>query len=169
MKEVKAVLPRDLKLMWGVAAADFDKTGHVFELYAIRSTERNGRAPLEGDVVTDATDTYDEYHRPAVSMSMNTEGARRWAQLTKQNINKAIAIVLDNYVYSAPNVINEITGGNSSITGNFTPEQTKDLANVLKSGKMPAPARIVQEDIDDLYVRNVRLHPGYDCQRCIVC
>ena len=147
MKEVKAVLPRDLKLMWGVAAADFDKTGHVFELYAIRSTERNGRAPLEGDVVTDATDTYDEYHRPAVSMSMNTEGARRWAQLTKQNINKAIAIVLDNYVYSAPNVINEITGGNSSITGNFTPEQTKDLANVLKSGKMPAPARIVQEDI----------------------
>ena len=147
MKEVKAVLPRDLKLMWGVAAADFDKTGHVFELYAIRSTERNGRAPLEGDVVTDATDTYDEYHRPAVSMSMNTEGARRWAQLTKQNINKAIAIVLDNYVYSAPNVINEITGGNSSITGNFTPEQTKDLANVLESGKMPAPARIVQEDI----------------------
>ena len=147
MKEVKAVLPRDLKLMWGVAAADFDKTGHVFELYAIRSTERNGRAPLEGDVVTDATDTYDEYHRPAVSMSMNTEGARRWAQLTKQNINKAIAIVLDNYVYSAPNVINEITGGNSSITGNFTPEQTKDLANVLKSGKMPAPARIVQEDL----------------------
>ena len=143
MKEVKAVLPRDLKLMWGVAAADFDKTGHVFELYAVR----NGRAPLEGDVVTDATDTYDEYHRPAVSMSMNTEGARRWAQLTKQNINKAIAIVLDNYVYSAPNVMNEITGGNSSITGNFTPEQTKDLANVLESGKMPAPARIVQEDI----------------------
>ena len=147
MKEVKAVLPRDLKLMWSVAAADFDKTGHVFELYAIHSTERNGRAPLEGDVVTDATDTYDEHHRPAVSMSMNTEGARRWAQLTKQNINKAIAIVLDNYVYSAPNVINEITGGNSSITGNFTPEQTKDLANVLRSGKMPAPARIVQEDI----------------------
>ncbi len=147
MKEVQAVLPRDLKLMWGVAAADFDKTGHVFELYAIRSTERNGRAPLEGDVVTDASDTYDEYHRPAVSMSMNTEGSRRWAQLTKQNIGKSIAIVLDNYVYSAPRVNGEITGGNSSITGSFTPEQTKDLANVLKTGKMPAPARIVQEDI----------------------
>ena len=146
-KEVKEVFPRDLKLMWGVKAADFDKTGRIFELYAIKSTERNGRAPLEGDVVTTAKDEYDQYNKPCVSMSMNTEGSRRWAVLTKQNVGHAIAIVLDGYVYSAPNVINEITGGNSSITGNFTPEDTKDLANVLKSGKMPAPARIVQEDI----------------------
>ena len=147
LDEVKRVMPRDLKLMWGVAASDLDKTGRIFELYAIRSTERNGRAPLEGDVVVDASDTYDDFHKPAVSMTMNNDGARRWATLTKKNIQRAIAIVLDGYVYSAPNVINEITGGQSSITGNFTPEQTKDLANVLKTGKMPAPARIVQEDI----------------------
>ena len=145
LKSVKDILPRDLKLMWGVAA--MDKEGQIYELFAIKSTERNGRAPLEGDVVTDARDSYDQYNRPCVSMSMNTEGARRWAVLTKQNIGKAIAIVLDGYVYSAPNVNGEITGGNSEISGSFTPEQTKDLANVLKSGKMPAPARIVQEDI----------------------
>ena len=145
LKSVKDILPRDLKLMWGVAA--MDKEGQIYELFAIKSTERNGRAPLEGDVVTDARDSYDQYNRPCVSMSMNTDGARRWAVLTKQNIGKAIAIVLDGYVYSAPNVNGEITGGNSEISGSFTPEQTKDLANVLKSGKMPAPARIVQEDI----------------------
>ena len=147
MKEVKEMLPKDLRLKWGVKAADFDKQGRIFELYAIKSTERNGRAPLEGDVITDAKDEYDQFNKPCVSMSMNTDGARRWAQLTKQNIGKSIAIVLDGYVYSAPNVNNEITGGNSQITGHFTPEQAKDLANVLRSGKMPAPAHIVQEDI----------------------
>ena len=147
MKAVKEVMPRDLKLMWGVKASDMDKTGRIFELYAIKSTERNGRAPLEGDVVTDAKDEYDQFNKPCVSMSMNTEGSRRWAALTKKNIGREIAIVLDGYVYSAPRVNSEITGGNSQITGNFTPEVTKDLANVLKSGKMPAPARIVQEDI----------------------
>ena len=102
---------------------------------------------MEGDVVNDAKDEYDQWGKPAVSMEMNTDGARRWALLTKQNIGKSIAIVLDGYVYSAPNVNSEITGGRSQITGHFTPEQAKDLANVLKSGKMPAPARIVQEDI----------------------
>ncbi len=142
----KNTLPKDLSLKWGVKAADFDKKAETFELYAIKVTERNGRAPLEGDVITDAKDEFDQFGKPSVSMSMNTDGARRWAQLTKQNIGKAIAIVLDGYVYSAPNVNSEITGGNSQITGNFTPEDTKDLANVLKSGKMPAPARIVQED-----------------------
>ena len=147
MREVIAELPKDLRLKWGVAPADFDKKGQTFELYAIKSTERNGKAPLEGDVVTDAKDEFDQYSKPAVSMTMNTDGARRWAQLTKQNIGRSIAIVLDNYVYSAPNVSTEITGGNSIITGNFSPEQSKDLANVLKSGKMPAPAHIVQEDI----------------------
>ena len=147
MKEAQTILPKELRLKWGVKAADFDKTGQIFELYAIKSTERNGKAPLEGDVVTDARDEFDNFGKPSVSMSMNTDGSRRWAALTKNNIGKAIAIVLDGYVYSAPNVNSEITGGNSQITGNFTPEVTKDLANVLKSGKMPAPARIVQEDI----------------------
>ena len=144
-EEVKALLPRDLKLMWGVKAIDED--GKVFELYAIKSTQRNGRAPLEGDVIVSATDDYDSNGRPSVSMTMNSDGARRWAQLTKQNINKPIAIALDGYIYSAPNVQNEITGGQSQITGQFSQEDTKDLANVLKSGKMPAPAKIVQEDI----------------------
>ncbi len=147
MPEVMAEMPKDLRLKWGVSAFEYDPKAQTFELYAIRSTERNGKAPLEGDVVVNAKDEYDQYGKPAVSMSMNTDGARRWAQLTKQNIGKSIAIVLDGYVYSAPNVNNEITGGNSQITGHFTPEQAKDLANVLKSGKMPAPAHIVQEDI----------------------
>ena len=147
MKEAQTILPKELRLKWGVKAADFDKSGQVYELYAIKSTERNGRAPLEGDVITDAKDDFDNFGKPSVSMSMNTDGSRRWATLTKNNVGRAIAIVLDGYVYSAPNVNGEITGGHSQITGNFTPEVTKDLANVLKSGKMPAPARIVQEDI----------------------
>ena len=147
MPEIKADLPKDLRLKWGVSPSEFDKKGQTFELYANKSTERNGKAPLEGDVVTDAKDEFDQYSKPAVSMTMNSDGARRWAQLTKQNIGRSIAIVLDNYVYSAPNVNSEITGGRSQITGHFTPEQAKDLANVLKSGKMPAPAHIVQEDI----------------------
>ena len=147
MKEVKEMLPKDLRLKWGVKGADFDKTGRIFELYAIKSSERNGRAPLEGDVITDAKDEFDNFGKPCVSMSMNTDGSRRWAVLTKNNVGKAIAIVLDGYVYSATNVNGEITGGHSQITGHFTPEVTKDLANVLRSGKMPAPARIVQEDI----------------------
>ena len=145
--EVKKILPRDLRLHWGVRAIDAETTNLFYELYAIKSTQRNGRAPLEGDVVVSAADTYDQYGRPCVTMSMNTDGARRWANLTKNNIGRAIAIVLDGCVYSAPNVNSEITGGRSEITGNFTIEQTKDLANVLRSGKMPAPARIVQEDI----------------------
>ena len=145
--EVKKILPRDLRLYWGVRAVDAETTNLFYELYAIKSSQRNGRAPLEGDVVVSAADTYDQHGRPCVTMSMNTDGSRRWAQLTKNNIGRAIAIVLDGCVYSAPNVSNEITGGRSEITGNFTIEQTKDLANVLRSGKMPAPARIVQEDI----------------------
>ena len=147
MPEIQAELPKDLRLKWGVSAADFDKKGQTFELYAIKSTERNGKAPLEGDVVVDAKNEFDQYNHPSVGMTMNQDGSRRWAQLTKQNIGRSIAIVLDNYVYSAPNVNSEITGGRSQITGHFTPEQAKDLANVLKSGKMPAPAHIVQEDI----------------------
>ncbi len=145
MKEAQALLPKDLSLKWGVKA--MDKAGQMFELYAIKVTERNGKAPLEGDVITDARNEYGQYNNPCVSMSMNTDGSRRWAVLTKNNVGRAIAIVLDGYVYSAPNVNGEISGGNSQISGSFTPEETLDLANVLKSGKMPAPARIVQEDI----------------------
>ena len=147
MPEVKENLPKNLRLLWSVSASEFDPLAQTFELYGIKMTERNGKAPLEGDVMVDAKDDFDQYGKPCVNMSMNTDGARRWAQLTKQNIGKCIAIVLDGYVYSAPVVQNEITGGSSIITGNFTPDQTKDLANVLNSGKMPAPAHIVQEDI----------------------
>lgn len=143
--EIKSVFPRDLKLFWGVKA--IDKKEQYFELYAIKSTQKNNQAALTGDVVTKAEAEFDEFNNPGVSMSMNTEGARRWATLTKQNIGRNVAIVLDGYVYSAPNVSNEISGGNSQITGSFTVEDTQDLANVLKSGKMSAPARIVQEDI----------------------
>ena len=145
MKETTEELPRELRLKWGVSPVDTE--ANLYELYAIKSTERSGRAPLEGDVIVDANNDFDQWGKPAVSMSMNTEGARRWALLTKQNVGRSIAIVLDGYVYSAPNVNGEITGGRSQITGHFTPEQAKDLANVLKSGKMPAPAHIVQEDI----------------------
>ena len=141
----KRIFPTDLSLKWSVKS--MDKAGKVFELFAIRTTGKGGRAPLEGDVVTEAKNDFNQFGNPVVSMKMNSEGARRWSQLTEANIGHAIAIVLDNYVYSAPNVNGKIDGGNSEISGNFTIEDTKDLANVLQSGKMPAPATIVQEDI----------------------
>ena len=145
--DAQEVLPTDLQLKWGVKGTGEGESSDRYELYAIRVTERNGRAPLEGDVITDAKDSYDQYGRPCVSMQMNVDGARRWAALTKANLHRCVAIVLDNNVYSAPTVQSEITGGNSEITGNFTAEDTRDLANVLKSGKMPAPAKIVSEEI----------------------
>ena len=145
--EAKEVLPSDLRLKWGVKGMGEGAGANIYELYAIRVTERNGRAPLEGDVVTDASDSFDQQGRPCVSMKMNVDGARRWAALTKANLKRSVAIVLDDNVYSAPTVQTEITGGNSEITGNFTTEDTRDLANVLKSGKMPAPAKIVSEEI----------------------
>ena len=143
----KQVLPSDLRLLWSAKPADHINSKNIYELHALRVTSTDGRAPLEGDVVTDAEDKFDNFGKPEVSMSMNSEGAREWAQLTKANIGKAIAIVLDGVVYSAPRVNGEITGGQSSISGNFTIEDTKDLANTLKSGRMPAPARIVQEEV----------------------
>ncbi len=145
--EAKRLLPNDLRLLWSVDAMNKATDNNVYELYAVKSSLRNGRAALEGDVIVEAADSYDQYGAPCVTMSMNTDGSRRWAQLTKNNIGKSIAVVLDGYVYSAPNVMGEITGGRSEITGSFTIEETKDLANVLRSGKMPAPARIVSEDI----------------------
>ena len=145
--EAKEVLPSDLRLKWGVKGMGEGANANSYELYAIKVTERNGRAPLEGDVVTDASDAFDQRGMPCVSMKMNIDGARRWAALTKANLKRCVAIVLDDNVYSAPTVQSEITGGNSEITGHFTAEDTRDLANVLKSGKMPAPAKIVSEEI----------------------
>ena len=145
--EAKEILPSDVQLKWGVKGMGEGESSDWYELYAIRVTERNGRAPLEGDVITDAKDEFDQNGRPCVSMQMNVDGARRWAALTKANLHRSVAIVLDNNVYSAPEVKSEITGGNSQITGNFTAEDTRDLANVLKSGKMPAPTKIVSEEI----------------------
>ena len=143
----KQILPSDLKLLWSAKPEDGLNKKNVYGLYALKITTSDGRAPLEGDVVTDAKDEFDEHGRPRVSMTMNSEGAREWAALTKANEKKAIAIVLDGVVYSAPRVNREISGGQSVISGNFTIEDTKDLANTLKSGRMPAPAKIVQEEV----------------------
>ena len=143
----KQILPSDLKLLWSAKPEEGLNKKNVYGLYALKITTSDGRAPLEGDVVTTAKDDFDEHGRPRVSMTMNSEGAREWAALTKANVGKAIAIVLDGVVYSAPRVTGEIAGGQSSISGNFTIEDTKDLANTLKSGRMPAPAKIVQEEV----------------------
>ncbi len=144
----KQIIPSDCKLLWSAKPEDGLTAKNIYGLYAIKVTSTSGRAPLEGDVVTDASDQFNHLTgAPEVSMSMNTDGARRWAALTKANVGKAIAIVLDGVVYSAPRVNGEIDGGQSSISGNFTIEDTKDLANTLKSGRMPAPARIVQEEV----------------------
>ena len=144
----KQVLPSDLRLLWSAKPADGIQAKNIYELHAIKVTTTNGRAPIEGDVVTDAKDQFNNLTgQPEVSMTMNSDGARRWAALTKANVGKAIAIVLDGTVYSAPRVNGEISGGQSSISGNFTIEDTKDLANTLKSGRMPAPAHIVQEEV----------------------
>lgn len=158
----KQVLPSDLKLLWSAKPTDMIKGAkNIFELHALKVTTSNGRAPLEGDVITDAKDEFNNLTgAPEVSMSMNSEGARRWAALTKANVGKAIAIVLDGAVYSAPRVNGEIDGGNSSISGNFTIEDTKDLANTLKSGRMPAPARIVQEEVVGPTLGAQSIHEG---------
>lgn len=148
MKQVKDILPRNLSLKWGVKA--IDEKEQYFYLYAIKMTNRDGTPALGGDVVTDANADFVQQagrSEQQVSMTMNAEGAKAWARLTKENIGKAVAIVLDDMVYSAPNVQVEITGGRSQITGHFTPEEAKDLANVLESGKMAASVHIVQEDV----------------------
>lgn len=148
MKQVKEVLPRNLALKWGVKAID-DKE-QFYELYALKVTNRDGSPALGGDVVTDANADFMQQagrSEQMVNMVMNAEGSKAWARLTKENIGRQIAIVLDEMVYSAPNVNDEITGGRSQITGHFTPEEAKDLANVLKSGKMAASVQIVQEDV----------------------
>ncbi|WP_300285622.1 protein translocase subunit SecDF [uncultured Alistipes sp.] len=146
LPQVKALLPRDLKLMWGVKPIDQKES--VFELFAIKANTRDGKAPLDGGAVVDAREEYEQHGAGArVSMSMNASGARTWARMTADNVDQCIAIVLDGYVYSAPVVKGEISGGQSSITGNFTINEARDLANVLKSGKLPAPARITQDTV----------------------
>lgn len=146
LPQVKALLPRDIKLFWGVKSAD--PAGTVYDLYAIKANTRDGKAPLDGGVVTEAREEYSQHGAAAeVSMVMNATGARTWARMTADNIGRSIAIVLDGYVYSAPHVNDEIEGGRSSITGQFTIQEAKDLANVLKSGKLPAPARIIQDTV----------------------
>ena len=141
----KAVLPRDVRFYWSVKA--IDEAGSYYQLVALKA-QRDGRASLEGDVITDARADFSQLSAYAnVSMSMNAEGAKAWQRITKDNIGKSVAIVLDGYVYSFPTVQNEIAGGNSQITGNFTVEEAKDLANTLRSGKMPAPARIIEESV----------------------
>ena len=145
-KQVKQILPSDLRFKWGVKA--IDEKGQIFQLYAIKCKSRDGKAPLEGDAISDASSDFGQYSSYAkVDMQMNSEGAKQWARLTEENKGRCIAIVLDGYVYSAPRVNDKISGGRSEITGDFTVEEAKDLANVLKSGKMPAPAVIVQEDV----------------------
>ena len=146
----RQVLPAECKLRWGAQPEDFggeNTKGDIYALYALKVTEPNGRAPLEGDVITNAKDEFDQMGHPSVSMQMNSDGARRWSQITKQNIGRGVAIVLDDAVYSSPRILTQIDGGNSQITGNFTIETTKDLVNTLNSGKMPAPTRIVQEEV----------------------
>ena len=139
------VLPRTIRFYWTVKAVD--QAESLYQLVALKA-QRDGRASLEGDVITDANADFSQMSAYAnVSMEMNAEGAKAWARITKENVGKSIAIVLDGFVYSFPTVQNEIQGGRSQITGNFTVEEAKDLANTLKSGKMPAPARIIQEDI----------------------
>ncbi len=147
--EVAAVFPAEFRPMWGVKPSEYVSGDNVYELVAIKASSRDGKAPLDGGSVTDARVEYNERQggEPSVSMTMNADGASTWARLTKENVGRQIAIVLDGTVYSYPNVLNEITGGVSSITGNFTIEEATDLTNVLKSGKLPAPATIVQEQV----------------------
>ena len=148
MPQVKQLFPPEFKPMWTVKASAMDPNENIFELVAIKASSRDGKAPLDGGAVTDARVQYGNTGgNPEVSMSMNAEGANVWARMTKDNIGKQIAIVLDGMVYSYPNVQSEITGGSSQITGNFTLEEAEDLANVLKSGKLPAPATIIQEQV----------------------
>ena len=146
MPAIKSSLPRNLKFFWGVKP--IDEAGNVFELFAIKVTSRDGKAPLDGDAVTSAREQVDQQTaKYEVSMSMSGEGAKAWARLTKDNVNRAIAVVLDGYVYTAPNVLGEIKGGQSSITGGFSVTEAKDLANILKSGKLPAPAHIIADEV----------------------
>ncbi len=143
----QSFLPKDLKLLWGIKPTKADDGTEILELYAIKLKKGSDQAPLEGDVVTDARQTLDQTSQPAVSMQMNADGARKWRNLTAENVGRRIAVVLDDYVYTAPMVNGEIPNGQSEISGNFTLLEAQDLANILKSGSLPAPTQIVEESI----------------------
>ena len=149
MPQIAEIFPAEFKPMWSVKPSEYVQGNNIFELVAIKATSRDGKAKLDGGVITDARVVYDHGSNgePSVSMTMNAEGANIWARMTGDNVGKQIAIVLDGMVYSYPNVQNAITGGSSSITGHFTPDEATDLVNVLKSGKLPAPATIIQEQV----------------------
>ncbi len=161
MKQVRTILPRDIKFLWSVKPFKYDKSQSIYELYAIKITGRDGRAPLTGDAVISANQGFGQNRSEAdVSMSMNAEGTHEWARMTRENIGRCIAIVLDNYVYSAPRVNSEIPTGNSQITGDFTVDEAKDLANVLESGRLPAPARIISETVVGPTLGKEAIHAG---------
>lgn len=162
MPEVAALFPAEFRPMWSVKPTSYIKNSNIYELVAIKASSRDGKAPLDGGVVTNARVEYDNRRggEPGVSMTMNAEGANIWARLTKENIGRQVAIVLDGTVYSYPTVQTEITGGSSSITGNFTIEEVTDLANVLNSGKLPAPATIVQEQVVGPSLGAASIHAG---------
>ena len=148
MEQVRSLFPRNVRFLWGVKSPKWDNSESVYELIAIKVTSRDGKAPLDGGIITDAREQFSDMKSTAeVSMSMNSEGAKIWKRMTSENIGRSIAVVLDDYVYSYPTVQSEISGGNSQITGDFSINEAKDLANVLKSGKLPAPARIIQEQL----------------------
>ena len=149
MPQIAEIFPAEFRAMWTVHPSERLAADNIYELVAIKSTSKTGKAKLDGGVVTDARTVYEngQNGEPSVSMSMNAEGANIWARMTGDNVGKQIAIVLDGMVYSYPMVNGAITGGNSSITGHFTPEEANDLVNVLKSGKLPAPATIIQEQV----------------------
>ena len=163
MPQIAEIFPAEFRPMWSVKPSEYLSSENIYELVAIKASSRDGKAPLDGGVVTDARVVYESQRgtgSPTVSMTMNAEGANVWARLTKDNIGKQIAIVLDGTVYSYPNVQTEITGGNSSISGNFTVEEATDLTNVLKSGKLPAPATIVQEQVVGPSLGAESIHAG---------
>lgn len=143
--EVRGLFPADAFFAWDRKTFKATDGKEILPLYFLKKPA--GRAPLEGDVITDAANDYDDRGRPEVTMNMNAEGGRKWKNLTAANVNRPVAILLDNLVYTAPNVQNEIPNGRSSISGNFTVEETKDMANVLKAGKLPAPTNIVEESV----------------------
>ena len=143
-KDAKAILPRDARFCWEVKSSD-DK-GLFYNLVALKS-QRGGRPSLEGDVITDARANFESNGQAVVTMKMNSDGSRKWSNITEKNLGKSIAIVLDGFVYSYPTVQSKIDGGSSQISGHFTMDEAKDLANTLNSGKMPAPAHIIQEDV----------------------
>ena len=149
MPQIAEIFPAEFKPMWSVKPSVYVQGDNVYELVAIKATSRDGKAKLDGGVITDARVVYDHGSNgePSVSMTMNAEGANIWARMTSDNVGRQIAIVLDDMVYSYPNVQNAIPGGSSSITGHFTPDEATDLVNVLKSGKLPAPATIIQEQV----------------------